>query len=179
LTEHLKIQQAINQIRGTRLGGSVIERLTSEGWTLKYAWVPPRCAAFTFPLKRIHVKPGLNKDRTLGVLTHEIFHAVLYGEALSASIEQEYYVESYALLLRHQLASSPEEKARAKAELRSWFGRPVREIYEALRHTSAWHYSRLPLKQPTGLRAAWVGLVQAITFYQLARAAPPRSRDTN
>jgi len=136
-----------------------------HGWVFAYGWAAGG-AGFTFPLiRRVHLKPGLDAGRTLAVMTHEMWHGYYYGAALAASIEQEYIVESYAIRLRDELGVPNPQVARARLE--SWFATSVDEKYREIRHLSVWHYSRLPISQPSGLRALYWAWQQAIHIKEL------------
>jgi hypothetical protein len=159
------IQQAISQIRQTTLGGAPMDHLLIHGWTFAYGWAAGG-AGFTFPLiRRVHIKPGLDAGRTLAVMTHEMWHAYYYGGHLAASIEQEYIVESHAIRLREELGVPSQDVARARFE--AWFATPVDEKYEEIRHLTAWHYKRLPINQPSGLRTFYWAMQQAIHIKEL------------
>lgn len=166
------IQVAISRIRQTAFGGPAMDRLLLHGWTFAYGWAAGG-AGFTFPLiRRVHLKPGLDAGRTLAVMTHEMWHAYYYGAVLAASIEQEYIVESYALRLRDELGVPTPQVARARLE--SWLATPVEAKYEEIRHFSVWHYQRLPIDQPSGLRALYWALQQAVHIKELKLDNPER-----
>lgn len=139
----------------------------SRGWVFAYGWAAGG-GGFTFPLiKRVHLKPGLDAARTLGVMTHEMWHAYYYGGELAASIEQEYIVESYAIRLRDELGVPSPQVARERLE--SWFATPVDEKYQQIEHLTVWHYKRLPVNQPLGLRALYWAVQQAIHIQELKK----------
>lgn len=142
-----------------------MDHLLSRGWVFAYGWAAGG-AGFTFPLiKRVHIKPGLDAARTLAIITHEMWHGYLFGGQLAASIEQEYVVESHAVRLRDELGVPNKDVARARLE--SWFGTPVDEKYRQIKHLTVWHDKRLPINQPTGLRALYWACQQAIHINEL------------
>jgi hypothetical protein len=161
------ILSAISQIRQTTLGGPPMDYLLLHSWRFAYGWAAGG-AGFTFPLiRRVHLKPGLDAVTTLAVITHEMWHAYLYGGQLAASIEQEYVVESHAIRLRDEMGVPNGEVAHARFE--AWFGTPVDEKYREIRHLTAWHYRRLPVNQPSGLRALYWATQQAIHIRELRK----------
>ena len=174
--EERQIADAMERIAATRLGGPVIHRLGSQGWRIEAGW-SAGATGFAFPSflgRRIRIKPGLGGERTLLVLTHEIWHPYLYGGRLAASIEQEYVVESRAIRLRYELGIPSKETAWRR--LRTWFDAPRESRFEEIRHFSLWHYLRLPLRQPSGPAALWYGLGQALFVREIRKPAPERDR---
>ena len=172
-----QIAWSLERIADTRLGGPVVAKLRGEGWRIEYGWSAGAAglALPSFLGRRIRIRPGLSEERTLMVLTHEIWHPYLYGGRLAASIEQEYVVESRAIRLRYQLGVP--SKAAAWTRLRAWFDTAPEVRFNEIQHLSRWHVRRLPLRQPSGPAALWFGLGQALFLRELRMPAPTRARE--
>jgi hypothetical protein len=126
----------------------------AKRWSIRYG--KPVGGAFTYPWKRISLRRGYSYRQTRAMLAHELGHAWKYQRTLADSAEQEYEAEAFARRVLLELGQG------SAGEHDAWLQVP-REVHrERIRGYSRWHRATLPDRQPTGLRAVWHGLRQAI-----------------
>ena len=151
-----QLDAILAEIDDTELGAYYLLYLTDNGWVIVVG-NPIAGGGFTYPWKRIVIKPGSYGDMRMAV-AHELVHGAVYNGTLVDSIEQEYDAEFLSATILDELGVLPADRQE------QWFGAQslnVQEHFARIQGYSVWH-SNLPLNQPTGLAVVWEAVRQGV-----------------